>query len=100
MFRHSMIKRALLAGLVICAASSPAVAQARFNLNPSPGASVSKPVQVASAPARPQPRARTQSGFQWGDAGIGAAGILVLLSVGAAGASAVRRRRVHRVITG
>jgi hypothetical protein len=36
----------------------------------------------------------SSSGFQWGDAGIGAAVVLVLLSVGS-GATVVIRRRLH-----
>ena len=60
---------------------------------------MSQPAQVASAPTRPQPSSSAQSGFQWGDAGIGAA-VVVLLGAGAVAASAMRRRRVQRVITG
>lgn len=41
----------------------------------------------------PQPPVHsTQASFDWGDAGIGAAGAVVLLSAGAFGASATRRR--------
>ena len=36
-----------------------------------------------------------QAGFQWGDASIGGAGVLVLVAVGA-GAVVVIRRRVHQ----
>lgn len=47
---------------------------------------------VASAihPAGPS----AQAGFQWGDAGIGGAGVLVLGAIGA-GATVVIRRRVR-----
>jgi len=47
---------------------------------------------VASAvhPARPS----SQAGFQWGDAGIGGAGVLALVGIGA-GATVVIRRRVR-----
>jgi hypothetical protein len=99
MFRHSKIKRFLVAGLVIGAASFPAAAQARFLISP-PGTSMSQPARVASVPTRPQPSSGAQSGFQWGDAGIGAGGAVVLVGVGAVTASATRRRRVQRVITG
>jgi hypothetical protein len=37
--------------------------------------------------------ATSHSSFQWGDAGIGAAGAVVLMGVGALGATATRRRR-------
>ena len=50
--------------------------------------SSTQPAVKATAPSASQ----TGSGFQWGDAGIGAAGALVLLSAGAFGASSTRRR--------
>jgi hypothetical protein len=96
----TMIKRSLVAGLVVGAASFPAVAQARFELNPAGAPSVSQPAQVASARTRSQPSSSAQSGFQWGDAGIGAAGVVVLLGAGGGAASTMRRRRVHRPVTG
>jgi hypothetical protein len=42
----------------------------------------------------------SQGGFQWGDAGIGAAGMIVLLGTGAGAAGAVRRRRAQRPVIG
>ncbi len=57
------------------------------------------PVPQAQNPARRTARSSSGS-FQWGDAGVGAAGLVVLLGAGAGAASAMRRRRVHRVITG
>jgi hypothetical protein len=39
----------------------------------------------------------SQAGFQWGDAGIGAAGVLALVGVGA-GATLVIRRRAHQPV--
>jgi hypothetical protein len=36
----------------------------------------------------------SRAGFQWGDAGVGAAGVLALVGIGA-GATLVIRRRVH-----
>lgn len=42
--------------------------------------------------------ASSQQAFQWGDAGIGAAGMLLLLSAGGAVAIATRRQR-HRITT-
>ncbi len=35
---------------------------------------------------------QAQQGFQWGDAGLGAAGMLVLLGAGSGAVVAVRRR--------
>jgi hypothetical protein len=37
----------------------------------------------------------SQGGFQWDDAGIGAAGILALLGLGAGSVTAITRRRTH-----
>jgi hypothetical protein len=100
MFNRTLIKGSLAAGLAIGAASFPAVAQARFELNPPAAPSANQPAQVASAPTRAQPSSSAQLGFQWGDAGIGAAGIVVLLGTGAGTANVMRRRRGQRIITG
>jgi hypothetical protein len=42
----------------------------------------------------------SQSGFQWGDAGIGAAGAAVVLGGAAAGVGVTRRRRIQRTAVG
>jgi hypothetical protein len=116
-------KRSLTAVLVVAAASLPAAAQARPDVGPGPVKSVplSTPARVnatapaparvdapAPAPARvnapvPAPAAASaaarvttavaEPGFQWGDAGIGAGGALVLVGGGAAALSITRRRR-------
>jgi len=57
------------------------------------------PVPQAQSPAR-HTAASSSGGFQWGPAGVGAAGLVVLLGAEAAAASAMRRRRVHRAMTG
>jgi len=82
MFKQHLIRRSLVSGLVIAAASFPASAQAMFINGGGP-----------SVPAASQPGASAHSSFQWGDAGIGAAGAVVLLGAGALGTSATRRRR-------
>ena len=46
---------------------------------------------------RPTVAASHEEGFQWGDAGIGAAGMLLLLSVG--GAATIARRRPNHPAT-
>jgi hypothetical protein len=116
-------KRSLTAVLVVAAASLPAAAQARPDVGPGPvnGVPLSTPARVnatapaparvdapAPAPARvnapvPAPAATSaaarvttavaEPGFQWGDAGIGAGGALVLVGGGAAALSITRRRR-------
>jgi hypothetical protein len=51
---------------------------------------------ASAAPATVQ----SGSGFHWGDAGIGAAGVVVLMGAGAAASVSVRRRRVGATVTG
>ncbi|HEV7176616.1 MAG TPA: hypothetical protein VGN29_14040 [Solirubrobacteraceae bacterium] len=46
-----------------------------------------------------QPEASGPAGFQWDDAGIGAAGAIVLLGAGAGAATTIRRRRTRHVAT-
>ena len=58
-------------------------------------------INSAGTPANPAGTVRvarvsaatTQSSFSWGDAGIGAAGAVVLLGAGALGTSVTRRHR-------
>lgn len=123
MFRRNLIKRSLVAGLAIGAASLPAVAQARPVEDPAApvaGPVVSTPSvqqQLArlhadvqqqfaseggwpSATSAVNSTATSQPGFQWGDAGIGAAGMVVLLGAGAGTAGAIRRRRAQRPVVG
>jgi hypothetical protein len=98
MFKGNLIRRTLATGIVAGVATVPAAAQARFDLNPSPG--TPGPGQAVSSPAAPQPTVGNESGFDWGDAGIGAAGAVVLLSAGAGGTVVVRRRRAQRAAIG
>jgi hypothetical protein len=97
----TLTKRTLAAAAMIAAASAPATASARYNLNPEPSA-VTHPVQTLppARPARPAPEANSASGgFEWGDAGLGAAGTLVLLATGAGSAAMITRRRGHQAQT-
>ena len=90
MFKQHMIKRSVVSGLVIAAASFPASAQAMYI---DAGASSVPSAPIATASPSSQAGASGHSSFQWGDAGIGAAGVVVLLGAGALGTSATRRRR-------
>ncbi len=96
MLSHSFIKRSVVACLTVGAVVFPTAAQARFELNPTP----SYPPPAVSRTVPAQPVASTDQGFQWGDAGIGAAGTIVLLGVGAGAAGVMRPRRRHRTIAG
>ena len=85
--------RAAAAAISIAALGAPATAAARFDLEPTPGGAASAvPASVRPAPTAPRPT-DTESGFQWGDAGIGAAGAVLLLGGGALVYVAPRRAR-------
>jgi non-ribosomal peptide synthetase component E (peptide arylation enzyme) len=91
----AQIRRILTAAVVALATIAPASAYARLNLDPpaAPGASV-----PAQAPSVQRATASSSQSFEWGDAGIGAAGVLALIGVGS-GVIVVRRRRPHQPIT-
>lgn len=106
MFKRTLINRSLLTGLVVGAASFPAGAQARYAEDPSASASGTAAPLVSTPPVQQRldrlqsnvrqrfasSTAGSHSGFQWGDAGIGAAGALLLVAIGSGTAVAVRRR--------
>jgi hypothetical protein len=77
---------------IVLAAGAPTAAYARFDLNPVP----SHPAAAAPAPAVSAAPSET---FHWDDAGIGAAGALVLVGVGS-GTLLARRRRPHGPLAG
>jgi len=83
-----LTKRALTAAVIV-AAVVPSAAGARPLYDP-PGSSytVAVPAVQTAAP----PVAQAGQGFRWDDAGLGAAGMLVLVGVGSGAAVAVRRR--------
>ena len=97
MFRNGRIRRWLVGALALAAVGFPSAAQARFDENP-----VMLPSAGASAHASmvQQSGAGAQSGFEWGDAGIGAAGVVVLLGAGAAVSRVARRRWERRTVIG
>jgi hypothetical protein len=92
MFQH--IKRILTVATVLLAVSAPSAAYARFVQDPPAPSAMSSQVQSAIVPFGQRATTSSRQGFQWDDAGIGAAGVLVLAGVGS-GAVVTRRRRVH-----
>ena len=97
MFKH--VKRSAAAAIVVLAAGAPTAAYARFNLDPGTAPVVSsQTIQHPAPPPTAQAPASSSQGFQWDDAGIGAAGALVLVSVGS-GTVLARRRRTHHPLT-
>lgn len=88
-------KRTLAAAAVIAAASAPSTAYARFNLDPEPSAAHPQAPHIIT-PAHAEADASSPGRFQWGDAGLGAAGTLALLGVGAGSTVVLARRRGHQ----
>jgi hypothetical protein len=93
MLSRKIIKRGLAGALVFAAVGSPAAAQAELPLEVGGGHALA---QLASGQAVQQ----GGSGFQWGDAGIGAAAAITVLGAGAASSGAARRRRPQRTVVG
>lgn len=94
MFSRTLIKRSLASGLVIAAAGLPATAQAQFAENPGGSPSTSQVPVTGPQVAASTPSAQgNDSSFQWDDAGIGAAGVTVLLGAGGLGVAMSRRHR-------
>jgi hypothetical protein len=91
------IRRIAIGGLAVAAASFPAAAQARFEMDSGGGVSAQTALSQAGPPA-PRAPARhatptAASSFHWGDAALGAAGAIVLIGGGALAVAAPRRRR-------
>lgn len=87
----------LTAATVICVAGTPTVAAAMPARDPIAGHASSVQVQapVVSPVQRPS---GSPDGFKLGDAGIGAAAMLVLIGVGSAAVTGRRRRGHHPAI--
>jgi hypothetical protein len=88
----------VLLALVLAATAGPALARP-FDINAHgsyvPAGSVSMRVTTPSAPP-PVVRVTTTNGFDWGDAGIGAAGGLALSMIAVGGVLAVSQHRTRR----
>jgi hypothetical protein len=94
MYKPTKLTLATVAAIV--AASAPSTASA-FIPSDSGGGPAASTVSVralenATSPASGTESTASSSGFQWGDAGIGAAGTLLLIGVSSC-AGAARRRR-------
>lgn len=110
MFKHHPLRRSLIGGLAIAAACFPSAAQAAPT--PTQQQQIDQLTENVSAlfaseggwhldgPLTPRAAVSVQGGFQWGDAGIGAAGASVLLVGAGATVGIARRRRVHRTVVG
>jgi len=117
MSRHVVVKPLAVAGVLVACAIGVPVASAQQDLR-SPDARDASPVShppvvavdvrspdARDAAANPGLRSyrtpvvvetRSSSGFDWGDAGIGAGGMLGLVAIAAGGTFVVTRRRQGR----
>lgn len=121
MFKHHLIKRSLAGGLVIAVAGFASATEASASgarsvasppLTPTQRQEIDQLAGNVSAlfaseggwhlggSLAPRAPASVQGGFQWGDAGIGAAGATVLLLGAGAGVGMTRRRRMRRAVVG
>jgi hypothetical protein len=105
-FNTTLVKRSVAAGLAIGAASVPAAAQA-MPLLAAPAPPTAPAPQHQAPPGAPAPQHQapvpgqptsSDTSFRWEDAGIGAAGAVVLLGAGGLAAGALRRRRPQRAL--
>jgi hypothetical protein len=107
MLNHNLIKRSLASGLVAvgaavsvgvgAASARPYDVNANGSLVPAPTVSA-QTISTASQPA--SVTSPGSGGFDWADAGIGAAGSALLMGAGLLSVGATRRRRVHRTVVG
>jgi hypothetical protein len=93
-------KRLLAGAVVIAAVSAPSAASARFNLDPPVAPAATQPARPAVTPPAPRAEASSPQGFRWDDAGVGAAGIVVLIGTGAGAAAVIARRHEHQTPAG
>lgn len=93
MLKASKRKIAVMAALITVGA--PAPAYAAFNLAPGDPISPAAPAAALTASPVQGPSASSSQGFQWDDAGIGAAAMLVLVG---AGTAVTRRLRGQQIV--
>lgn len=77
----------ILSAILVPSASAQPIDPPGVEIAPTPDAQSN-----VVAPREPEPRAAS-SGFDWGDAAVGAAGMLGALTLGAAGVATIRRTR-------
>jgi hypothetical protein len=90
---HITIAKLTAALVVISAILAPAAVARPVESALGPESGIQSQAGAGSPPAVDSGPTATVSGFDWGDAAIGAAGMLVALSVGVAGVTTVRRSR-------
>jgi hypothetical protein len=93
------IKRLLVAATAISVLSAPSAAFATTAASDRGGSASGVALAAVIAPVS-RSTASSSWGFQWGDTGLGAVSIVVLLSVGVGAASVLRHRLLHRPVGG
>jgi len=93
------IKRLLIAVTAILVLSAPPAAFAAVFATDR-GGSIGGQAQPSIGPSVAPATTSSSQGFVWGDAGVGAASVVVLLGAGVGAASAMRHRRVQRPVAG
>ncbi len=90
-------KRVAVVAIAVLAASAPSAAYARLNLDLPATAPVVSPqtVHTAASPSAGKASASATQGFQWDDAGVGAAGVIILASISSGTMLVLRRRTQH-----
>jgi hypothetical protein len=91
-----MTKRIALAATVAAALAVPSGADARINMEPN--AQTASIAEVGATGSQSGGIQAPANGFDWGDAGIGAAATALL--IGAGGILVGRRRSARRVVAG
>ena len=88
---HNHPLKTMLALALALGAIAPTAASARFDLNPPPATTT-----TSSQPAVQVVRVPAPGGFDWGDAGIGAAGGVGLSMLAVGGGLVIAQRRGRR----
>jgi hypothetical protein len=90
---HVTVTKLIAALVVISAIFAPAAIAVPAESFLGPESGIQSQERSGSPPTAESSVAVASTGFDWGDAAVGAAGMLVALSVGAAGVLTVRRSR-------
>jgi hypothetical protein len=88
-------RRILAVALVVAAVATPVAAASTFEER-YPSLADRPSVGLGTAPTVEPPSAPSQGGFDWGDAGVGAAAMLAITAIGAGAVLELGKRRRPR----
>ena len=86
----------LALALIVAAILAPSAAARPIDQVGPASLAAPTPTRVSSPPSQVQVVSNSDSGFNWGDAGIGAGAVFALTMVGLGGALVIGNRRHHR----